>query len=115
MAVFCCCNNGAGPAPEVKPLEIVAPKGNEIYTVGTTVTVRWKINDAGQISSVGIMLSLNAGKSFSMLADHSFPPETTSVSWMVTSDHVSNQCVIKVYDYINQMIFDKSGTFSVTE
>jgi len=34
---------------------------------------------------------------------------------MVTSDQVSNQCVIKVYDYINPTIFDKSGTFSVTK
>jgi hypothetical protein len=108
------CDNGNGPSGVTKTLEIVAPKGGEGYKVGQTVTVKWKINDATKISSVGIKLSLDNGKSYEMLVDHSIPPETTSVSWTVTGDQVSNQCIVKVHEYIDESIFDKSGIFTVT-
>ena len=63
-AAFFGCDSGNGPAGETKPLEIVAPKGGESYKVGQTVEIRWKINDASKIGSVGIVLSLDNGKTF---------------------------------------------------
>ena len=122
MTIICCsiislqCDNGNGPDNPAGPLELVSPKGGESYQVGQTVEVKWKINDATKISSVGIKLSLDNGKSFlgNDLETSSIFPPTTTFSWTITDEHVSSQCLLEVYDYIDNSINDKSGTFSVS-
>jgi hypothetical protein len=111
-AVFMNCDNGSGPGQPVKPLEIVAPKGGESYKVGQTVTVKWKVNDLINISTVGVRLSIDNGKSYKELAEHSLTPDTTFFTWI--PDSASSQCVIKVYSYTDDLVFDKSGVFTVT-
>ena len=116
MTAFISCDNGAGPSGTTKPLELVAPKGGGSYQVGQTVEVKWKINDATKISSVGIKLSLDNGKSYlgNDLETSSIFPPTTSFSWTIADDQVSSQCIIEVYDYIDNSINDKSSTFTIT-
>ena len=116
LAVFMTCDNGTGPTPPAKTLEIVAPKGGESYKVGQTVTIKWKINDATKISSVGIKLSPDNGKTIPNidLETSSIFPPTDSFSWTITSDQASTQCVIKVYDYLDKSINDQSGVFTVS-
>ena len=115
-AVFMNCDNGNGPNPVTKPLEIVSPKGGESYTVGQSVEIKWKINDASKIGSVGITLSLDNGKTFSAydLELTSIYPPTTTFSWTIASDQVSDQCVIEVREYNDHSINDKSGAFTVS-
>jgi hypothetical protein len=115
LAVCVNCDNGTGPNGTTKPLELVAPKGGGSYQVGQTVEVKWKINDANKISSVGIKLSLDNGKSYlgyDLEPESIFPP-TTSFSWTITDDQVSTQCILKIYDYIDNSINDKSSTFTI--
>jgi hypothetical protein len=95
------------------PLEIIQPKGGETYTVGQTVEIKWKINDFSQILSVAVQLSTDNGKSITYLADHSISSETTSFSWTIQTDQVSNQCFVKVYEYNDKSIYAKSGIFTV--
>jgi hypothetical protein len=116
MTAFISCDDGAGPSGTAKPLELLAPKGGGSYQVGQTVEVKWKINDATKISSVGIRLSLDNGKSYlgnDLELTSIFPP-TTSFSWTITADQVSTQCMLKIYDYIDNSIYDKSSIFTIT-
>lgn len=108
------CDNGTAPGQVVKPLEIVAPKGGEMYTAGQVLEIKWKINDAAKISSVCLKISMDNGKSFSLIVPRSIPTDTTQFSWTTGSEHVSSQCVIKVYDYEQESIFDKSGPFTIS-
>jgi hypothetical protein len=110
------CDSGTEPNPPAKPLELVQPKGGETYKAGETRNVSWKINDAAKISSVGVKISLDGGKTYSMLINHSIPMDTTSVSWIIDGTQESNQCVIKIYEYTAETsIYDKSGVFTVTQ
>lgn len=120
------CKSATTPAPQ-KPLELVSPKGGggQVYKVGETVTIQWRINDASKISSVGIKLSLDNGNSWC----RRFPPDTncidvdlelqaisppaTSFAWKIDSNQVTQQAVIKVYEYQNHNLFDVSSTFSI--
>jgi len=98
-------------APE--SLEIIHPAGGEIWAVGGTYLIQWRIIDSLKVSSVVVALSLDNGKTFNALFGNTFPKDTTSVVWSVDSSRVSNQCVIRVYDYIDYSIQDKSETFSI--
>ena len=109
------CDKSTGPGNETNPIELVVPKGGECYQAGQTVKIVWKINDPTYISSVGIKLSLDNGRSFFNILESSsiFPPDT-SFSWVITDEQISSQCIIKVYDYISDYISDKSGVFTIS-
>ena len=109
------CDKSAGLSNETNPIELVVPKGGECYQAGQTVKIVWKINDPTYISSVGIKLSLDNGRSFFNILESSsiFPPDT-SFSWVITDEQISSQCIIKVYDYISDYISDKSGVFTIS-
>jgi hypothetical protein len=97
-----------------QPLELLQPKGGESYKVNQTVVIQWQVNDTLHISTVGIRLSLDGGKSFpQFLGGISFPLTTNSYSWVVESSQISSQCVIKVFDYIDVSVSTVSGVFSV--
>lgn len=99
-----------------EPLEIIEPAGGRNYHVGQVVTVKWRINDVSKIASVAVELSIDNGKSFPMmLADNSFPPEITSLSWTIDENQISANCVIRVYEYNVKSIYDKSGVFSISD
>jgi len=102
--------NNAVPAPT---LEIVQPIGGETYHAGDTATIQWKINDSSQNLNIVIDFSLDNGNHFTTLFGRSFPPETTSVLWIIDSSQVSNQCIIFIHDYFDYSIQDRSGIFSV--
>jgi hypothetical protein len=116
MTALVSCDNGAGPIVPPKPLELLAPKGGGSYQVGQTVEVKWKINDTNKIFSVGIKLSLDNGKSYlgNDLETSSIFRPTTSFSWTITDDQVSSQCILKIYDYVENTIYDKSSTFTIS-
>jgi hypothetical protein len=117
MVAFINCNDINDPnPPPAGPLELMAPKGGESYKVGQTVEIKWKINDESKVASVGIKLSLDNGKSYLVndLESHSIPSTTTSFQWTITSDQVSSQCIIKVYEYNDASINDKSTAFTIS-
>lgn len=100
--------------PIVPPaLELVQPVGGESYTVGDTVQIQWKINDSTKITTVVVALSLDSGMTFTPLFGHSFSVDTTSALLVVDSTQVSNQAIIKVYDYQDPYCFDASGSFTI--
>jgi hypothetical protein len=110
------CDKGTNTNTPIKPLEILQPKGGETYTVGQTVEIRWRINDLSKIPSVGVKLSIDNGKLYTplLLPDRSFPPETTWVSWIIQSTQASAHCIVEVYDYSDESLYDKSGAFTVS-
>jgi Developmentally Regulated MAPK Interacting Protein. len=109
------CNNSTNPPPTPPgPLQLLHPTGGETFKVGQAVTVQWKINDATQISSVEVDLSIDNGKSFSPLVNHSLPPDTTTITWTPAVDQISTTCKIRVKNYIAPYFPDISGTFTLS-
>jgi hypothetical protein len=124
VAVRC---NENDPNDEVKKvLALLAPTGGAGYscTVGDTVQISWRVDnsipDSTRVSSVGIKYSTDGGTGFTYaIGTGSFsvpidtPVHTGSYRWVVGSEHVSTQFVIKVYDYQEQLRSDKSAPFVV--
>jgi hypothetical protein len=109
------CNNSTNPPPTPPgPLQLLHPTGGETFKVGQAVTVQWKINDSTQLSTVEVDLSIDSGKTFLSIFDHSFPLDITTTAWTPTQDQVSTGCVIKVKSYIPPYLPDKSGIFTVS-
>lgn len=109
------CNNSTNPPPvPTKPLQLLQPIGGENFKVGLPVSVQWKINDLPQITSVGIKLSKDNGITFPIdLSVTSVPSSTMQITWTPSTNQVSTKCVIKIFDFKKDSIFDKSETFSV--
>jgi hypothetical protein len=103
------------------PLELIYPNSaNTVLHVGDNVTIIWSIHDQSQISGVEVRYSLDGGATFpstQVLTTNGSPsyPDTT-VTWVVASNQVSNNFVIKAFEYNNQAtIFDKSSVFTVAQ
>jgi len=111
------CDNGNGPAPTPpsEPLELLYPAGGESFKVDSTIVIRWRINDSTKVIGVVINLSMNNGMTFDTLINKGgqVSPPQTSFSWTTASGHVSTQCVIRIRDYTDYSVNDKSGTFTV--
>jgi hypothetical protein len=102
------------PPLEPKALELIRPIGGEHFKIGDAAEISWRINDTARIISVGVKLSLDSGKYFgTALFGRTFPPESTTAFWTVAVDSISDRCVIKVFDYNEPLVSDKSGLFSV--
>jgi Bacterial Ig domain len=110
------CNNSTPNNPTPKPtLQLLAPIGGESYKVGSTVNVRWTINDKTKVSSVKLELSTDDGVLYAVLANKSFSYPDTSYSWTVDSTQVSSKCLIMISDYVDRSITDQSKEFTVTQ
>jgi|WetSurMetagenome_2_1015567.scaffolds.fasta_scaffold190689_2 hypothetical protein len=111
------CKNNVAPPPFTGPLELVQPKGGsgQSFKVGESVLVKWSIHDQSKIGSVRVDYSLDNGKTWSAnpLFDNSYTfPETTRV-WTPTAAQESNEFVLKVREYNDPTIYDKSAAFIV--
>ncbi len=115
IALSAGCKENNPVTPPKKPLELLYPAGGESLKVDSTVLVRWQINDSTKVSSgsVAVELSINNGMTYSLIVTHSLPLDTTFSSWTVASGQISAQCIIRVRDYSDYSVFDKSGTFTV--
>jgi hypothetical protein len=119
MVLAAGCDKGTEPTPPKKPLELLYPTGGESFMMDSVVTIRWRINDTTQVSSVVVKLSINNGLTYDYLISSTgsvFPPEL-SVPWIVTSDQASSQCKIWIYEYQpgHPEVSDKSAVFTVTK
>ena len=121
LIIGCTSGNNPKPTPP-RPLALLNPVGGNgvILYVGDTVTVRWSVKnipDSNQVSSVGIRYSLDGGTTFpnTQFIDQSSsvtPPDTTYL-WTIDSTQISNSFVVKIYDYSNNVPFDKSAPFII--
>lgn len=110
LSVGCKKDNPVTPPPK-DPIELLYPVGGESFKLGDTVTVRWRINDNTNLSSIALERSTINGMAYSLLHYTSIPLDTTFCSWIV--DSISTQCIIRVRDYLDYSVFDKSGVFTV--
>jgi len=114
IALMMNCNNSTNPTPP-KTLQLLQPTGGENFKVGQSVTVRWKINDLTQISSVEIDMSIDSGKSYPFtIANGTIPSSITDTVWIPTADQVSNKCILKIKSYTPPYVPDQSGIFTVS-
>jgi hypothetical protein len=116
IALSAGCKDNPVPPPPKDPIELLYPAGGESLMVDSTVVIRWLINDSTKVSSgsVAVELSLNNGMTFPiMIVNHSLPLDTTFASWTVSNSQTSAQCIIRVRDYSDYSVIDKSGVFTV--
>ena len=118
LLVIVGCNSSTNPPPFSGPLELLYPKGGsgQSFQVGQPVQIKWSIHDKTQIGSVGIKYSLDNGKIWSTtpIGNGSLSFPDTTYSWVPTADQISNQFVLKVYEYQNEAtINNKSVAFIV--
>jgi hypothetical protein len=119
VLLFVTCNNSTNPPPFTGPLELLQPKSGS-FKVGDHVTIKWSIHDRSRIGSVAINYSRDNGKTWAdsllgenLIGDSSYTyPETTHV-WTPTDLQKSNQFVLKVREYNDRTIYDKSASFVV--
>ncbi len=113
----CLCEKNTNPTSFMGPLELLQPKGGESFKVGVgeSVTIKWSIHDQNQIGSVIIDYSIDGGKIWSVnsITDHSFTYPETIYVWIPTASQISNQFVLKVREYDDRTINDKSDPFTV--
>jgi hypothetical protein len=110
-----CKDNNPVPPPPKDPIELLYPAGGESLKVDSTVMVRWQINDSAKVSSgsVALEISINNGLNYLPLRYYGFTLDTSYFSWTVASGQVSTQCIVRVRDYSDYSVFDKSGVFTV--
>jgi hypothetical protein len=100
---------------KIKPLQLLQPLGGT-FKIGEPVMIQWKVNDSTQVESVMIEISIDSGRTFPIvIGDHSIPIDTTFTSWTPTINEVSSRCVIKIMEYANPSIYDKSGMFVIDQ
>jgi hypothetical protein len=117
------CKHGIDPTEVPRPLTILTPKGGTgvVYHVGDTVMVTWSINnniaDSEKVISVGLRYSKDGGATFPgnqmLYWGGSLPTDTTWYKWIIDSTQISNQFVIKAYEYSNYTPFDQTDPFSL--
>ncbi|MBD3390589.1 MAG: hypothetical protein GF418_01090 [Chitinivibrionales bacterium] len=104
-------NQGTGSSQS--SLTVVEPDSGDAFSVGDTVTIEWQVNDSN-IKTVGVALFLEGGTQVDAdFLDHGIAVvDSTSYNWVVAGDQVSNECYIKVYDFINPSSYALSGEFA---
>jgi hypothetical protein len=111
------CKNNVAPPQFSGPLELLQPKGGSgvSFTVGESVLVKWFIHDQSKIGSVRVDYSLDNGKTWSAnpLFDNSYTYPETSRVWTPTIAETTSQFMLKVREYNDPTIYDKSAAFVV--
>ena len=104
------CDKGTGSAPD--PLELIYPAGGESLSVGTTVTIRWKVNSP--VSLVGVKLQKNELDAGTVICDNAINPDSAdTLDWTPTSEQTCTGCRIKIWNYVDDSEYDRSGEFSI--
>lgn len=98
-----------------KPLNLSYPNGDETFTVGDTVTVRWEANSQ-DVRLVVVQLYKSAGRDAPMdLTPAAIPvSEATQYEWVVDAAHVSDSCIVRVMDNLDNSLVDFSEVFTVS-
>jgi hypothetical protein len=108
----------------LKYIIIIFPAAKDTFKVGQKVTITWKDFPA-RLSSINITLSTDGGKSGlingEIVSQSISDLSVKSYSWVIGSEpgsgapfsYPSSQCILRVSDYVNNALFDDSGTFRV--
>ncbi|UCE07052.1 MAG: T9SS type A sorting domain-containing protein, partial [bacterium] len=94
-------------------IQVTDPNGGEILSVGTPFKVTWLTDK--YTGKVKISLSKDGGANWFELTEY-HQPNTGSYNYTPTSEHVSNNCLIKINSSQNSSANDQSdGPFSIIE
>jgi hypothetical protein len=114
--------------PTIPPLRVLYPNGGEQLQVGQYINLRWEF-DTTAVSSMIVEVSVDAGKQWQAITDingigsndllcGAYPWNIPSFLRLGDGDSVSSvssQCLIRVSEYINQSISDRSdNAFSIS-
>ncbi|MFC1584189.1 hypothetical protein ACFL5V_01435 [Fibrobacterota bacterium] len=120
------CTPKAVPADtgSIQYMVILKPLGCEEYSQGDTIFVEWEYRKADVNDHMtAVQLSVDNGLSFEHLFTSSIPTvgadgsniDKGQTHWVIPNDaaYVSNQAIIKVYDYANPGENDQSNPFAI--
>lgn len=96
---------------------VTRPRTNEIVNPGTSFTIAWDSSDNVGVISHDILLSLNAGRNFSITIISGLSGDVRSFDWTVPGNIETNQARIRVvaYDAFGNAGFDDTGNFIIRD
>lgn len=96
---------------------VTRPRTNENVNPGTSFTIAWDSSDNVGVISHDILLSLNAGRNFSITVISGLSGEVRSFAWTVPGNIETNQARIRViaYDAFGNAGFDDTGNFIIRD
>lgn len=109
---------------EVPPVTILSPNGGEVYKVGEEITVEWEW-DTTIHGGAAVWFSADSGDTYKILSSSGSIPAYTpgtnrgTFSWtipesMLGESTVSDQCMIKVWEYtLNDLVDETDAVFSI--
>jgi len=112
-------------ARAVEALRVLEPNGGEQYTVGDTMPLRWEdVNPQNYpIVQVNVVISFDGGERWCQIFNSAISPGSPGygdTSWVITPEvvrppddtvsTVSELCIVRVYDYINNTYEDYSDS-----
>ncbi|HXF05639.1 MAG TPA: Ser-Thr-rich GPI-anchored membrane family protein [Blastocatellia bacterium] len=96
---------------------VTRPRTNEIVNPGTSFTITWDSSDNVGVISHDILLSLNAGRNYSITIISGLSGDVRSFDWTVPGNIETNQARIRVvaYDAFGNAGFDDTGNFTIRD
>jgi len=86
-----------------KAVTVAAPNGGELWAIGSSHTITWKLQNiaapstpGGSPLTIGIFLSRDGGKTFDEKLATELPLDTKDFNWSKVTDPVSDMCRVKV-------------------
>lgn len=108
---------GALSRPSTAPVPKIivnSPAGGEAYHLGDTVHVQWTYRNArGQVF---VSVSVDSGKTTSLISPRAFPSDTNWYNWQIPSDAdslITQSAFILVEEYPPYNLFGESNRFSI--
>lgn len=102
------------PAPAI---EVLSPNGGEEYTLGENLIVEWTCDET-KVTDVIIEFSPDNGKSWTSLAPEGSidmsSPDWGRLEVGLTTDHLSDQAIVKITEYGGSRSDASDGVFAVS-
>jgi len=98
------------PEPPVANISVTSPNGGEVWVMNETKDITWTSEN---IDDVKLELSIDNGMSWTAIVDST--PNIGTYSWVVSASAPSTECLIRIYDLSDSLVYDESDSIFTIE